>query len=202
MAKRYLEFDTSTGNLKEVAGLVSSAGAGDAGKIPALDADGKLAENMMSRTFTATTAGAGDAGKAVILDTDGRLNESILPTGIGADVKIIPASEGLSGGDYVNVWNDGGTIKCRKADAATAKEADGFVRDSVLSGADALVYFEGVNDSHTGLTVGARYFLSGATPGGVTATAPSTAGHIAQFIGKALSATEMSFEADTPVIRA
>jgi len=42
MAEKFLERNATTGRLTENEGLVTSAGAGDAGKIPALDAGGKL----------------------------------------------------------------------------------------------------------------------------------------------------------------
>ena len=53
-----------------------------------------------------TSAGAGDAGKIPALDVTGKLDNSFMPVGIGADSKILPASENLAAGDLVNVWND------------------------------------------------------------------------------------------------
>jgi len=44
---KYLERNGSTGKVSEVEGLQTSAGAGDAGKIPALDAAGRLSSTMM-----------------------------------------------------------------------------------------------------------------------------------------------------------
>ena len=82
-----------------------------------------------------TSAGAGDAGKIPALDATGKLDNSLMPVGIGADSKILPASENLAAGDLVNVWNDSGTAKARKADATVAgKEANGFVLAAVTSG--------------------------------------------------------------------
>lgn len=46
MAEKFLEHD-GAGALKENEGLVTSAGAGDAGKIPALDAGGRLDLTLM-----------------------------------------------------------------------------------------------------------------------------------------------------------
>ena len=157
-----------SGNFKEVEGLVTSAGAGDSGKLPALDAAGKL-------------------------DT------SVMPTGIGADTKALTASENLAAGDLVNVWNDTGTVKVRKADATSpSKRAHGFVLSSVSSAATATVYFEGTITGLSSLTLGATYFL-GTTAGAATATATTTAGHIVQQVGVAISATELSFEPQQPV---
>lgn len=143
---------------------------------------------------TVTSSGAGDDGKIVALDSTGKLDTSVLPVGIGADTKTLPASENLSAGDFVNVWNDSGTVKVRKADASSnAKEAHGFVLSSVTSGANAVVYFEGTNTQLSSLTLGATYFLS-TTAGGVNTTLPNTSGHIVQQLGVALSTTEISFE--------
>jgi hypothetical protein len=145
------------------------------------------------------SAGAGDAGKAVALNASGLIDPTMLP---GADVDIIEASENLAAGDLVNVHDSSGP-KVRKADAAggMAKRADGYVLASVTSGQNATVYFEGNISGLASLTPGARYYLS-ATPGGATATAPSTASHLKQFIGKAISATEISFEPEDGVVLA
>jgi hypothetical protein len=72
---------------------------------------------------------------------------------------------------------------------------------SVTSGQNATVYFEGNISGLSSLTPGARYYLS-ATPGGVTATAPSTATQLKQFIGKAISTTEISFEPEDGLVLA
>lgn len=168
-AKKYLAL--VAGKKKEVAGLVTSAGAGDDGKIVALDATGKL-------------------------DT------SVMPVGIGADTKSIVTSENLAAGDFVNVYDNAGTVSARRADASSnAKEAHGFVLAGVTSPAAATVYFEGTNTALTGLTKGVKYFLSHSTPGGVVeaASLTTTAGHIVQEIGQSLSTTEISFEPQSTV---
>lgn len=164
---KYIEL--SSGRLAEKAAIQTSAGAGDAGKIPALDAAGKLDSTMM-------------------------------PSGVAADTAAIAASENLAAGDMVNVYDDSGTAKCRKADASDAsKPAHGFVLAAVTSPNNATVYFEGQNTQVSGLTPGARQYLSGATAGAITETPPSTATHIVQCVGVAISATVLNFEAQEPV---
>ncbi len=166
MANKYIGL--SSGRLAETEGLVQSAGAGDAGKIPALDAGGKL-------------------------DT------TLMPTGVGADTATIAASENLAAGDLVNVWNDAGTPKVRKADADDpAKVANGFVLSSVTSPANATVYFAGNNNQLSGMTPGARQYLSG-TAGARTETPPTGTGKIVQCVGTARSATELTFQPAEPV---
>lgn len=159
----------STG-IEEQASTDSSAGAGDAGKIPALDGSGKLALNMM-------------------------------PSGIGAAVKSIVASEALSAGNLVNIWNDSGTPKIRKADASTNKPANGYVLAGVASAASGDVYFEGEISGLSGLTAGKMY-LSTTVPGGMQTTIATASGHIVQAVGWATSATSIDFEPSETILRA
>lgn len=148
--------------------------------------------------FMVESTGAADAGKAVAVDVTGRLANSVMPIGIGADTASIIASESLSAGAFVNVYNNSGTANTRKADAATSgKEAHGFVLAAVSSGASAIVYFEGTNTAVTGATPG-NVFLS-TTAGGFTSTAPSAAGNVVQCVGVAVSATAIKFERGVPV---
>lgn len=139
------------------------------------------------------SAGAADAGKVPGLDAAGKLDLSMMPTGVSPAVETIPASEALAGGDWVNVYDDIGTRKVRKADAtSTGKPANGFVKAAVESGANATVYADGTNDQLSGLTPGAAYYLS-ATAGGEVAEAPSGSGNVVQRLGTAMSATAISF---------
>ena len=152
---------------------------------------------------TVTSAGAADDGKIIALNSSGKLDETMLPTGIGADTAIAVAYENLAAGDLVNLFNDGGTIKARKADASGgfAKQADGFVKSSYSTGASATVYNDGTISGLTGLTIGARYYLSGSSAGTATATIPTTSAYISQYVGKAKSATELIFEQGEPILR-
>jgi hypothetical protein len=146
-----------------------------------------------------TSAGAGDAGKIVALDSGGRLDSTMMPVGVGVDSKSITASEALTGGNLVNVWDDSGTLKIRKADATTAgKEANGYVLASVSSAASGTVYFEQIITGLSSLTLGAVYYLS-TTAGGITTTAPSASGNVVQRIGRAISATELLFQPQEPI---
>lgn len=181
------------GRTKQVATIAASAGAGDAEKIPSTNASGVLDPTILN----AATTGA---NKVAMFDGTGRLDASVMPVGIGADTKSLEASEALAAGDVVNVWNDGGTQKVRKADAtAEGKEAKGFVLSAFAMGASALVYNDGTITGLAGLTPGAYYYLSAASPGGVVAAPPSAAGNVDQQVGWAVSATELSFEPGEPV---
>jgi hypothetical protein len=151
-----------------------------------------------------SSAGAGDAGKIPALDSAGRLDSSMMPTGMGAETFILVAFENLAAGDFVNIFDDSGTIKVRKADASggVAKKADGYVLAAATTGNNATIYYGNLNNQKSGLTGGATYYLSGSTPGGVTTTAPSTAAYIVQKLGKAKSATELLTEIEDPIVLA
>lgn len=156
----------------------------------------RMVSGKLKEVFaTVTSAGAGNDGDIVALDSTGKLDISLLPVGVGAEVTVLPASENLTAGDFVNLWNDGGTMKVRKADATTnAKPADGFVLAGVTAPANATVYrLSQTNTARSGMTLGAEYFLS-TTAGGITTTAPSANGNIVQRIGVAHSATEIVFD--------
>lgn len=185
----------SAGNLAEEAGLTTSVGAGDAQKIPALNAAGILDSSIVNSKTT--SAGAGDSGKVVALDGAGRIDSTMMPVGVGADTQVVIASEALAAGDFVNIWNSTGA-KVRKADAAVAgKEAHGFVLAGVASAGNATVYFEGTNTAVTTQTPG-TVFLS-ITAGIATTTAPTAAGNVVQRIGFATSATTINFHSQPPI---
>ena len=213
----------NAGVLTEEAALTTSAGAGDADKVPALNASGILDDTIVNSSASsaankvvkqtgdgiiapavlnaaASSAGVGDAAKIVQLDGTGRIDSTMMPVGIGADTATITASENLAAGDFVNIHNSTGA-KVRKADATTAgKEAHGFVLGAVTSGNPATVYFEGTNTGITGATPGVVYLHT--TAGGFTSTAPSSTGNAVQRVGIAVSATAINFEPHPPVILA
>lgn len=187
------------GTLTEEAAVLDTAGAADAGRIPALNGSGVLDSSLVNAKTT--SAGAADAGKIPQLDGAGRLSATMMPAGFGDDVKIIVASEALAAGDLVNVWNDAGVAKVRKADATTSgKEAHGFVLSVAASGASASVYFEGANTACAGLTPGVQFLAT--TAGRTTSTAPSGAGNLVQRVGFAVSATEINLQIQDPVVLA
>jgi hypothetical protein len=157
-----------------------------------------LSNKIQLVTAIVSSTGAGDAGMIVSTDTDGRLHPTVMPTGIGADTQTVLASENLSAGDWVNVYDNGGTPNVRKADANPERAATGFVLASVSSAANATVYRSGTNTGRSGLTTGTYYYLS-ATAGGETATAPTTSGDVIQGLGYASSASAIAFQPTTPI---
>lgn len=147
------------------------------------------------------SAGAGDAGKIVALDAGGKIDSTMMPSGVGSDAKSMTASEAISAGDIVNVHDSSGA-KVRKADATTsAKSAVGFAPSAIANGASGTINFEGTITGLSGLTIGATYYLA-TTAGTITATPPTGSGNAVQKVGVAISATELSFEPGTIVVRA
>lgn len=165
-----------------------------------LNSTGQLAE----KNFIVQSTGAAVAGEGVGLDPSGRLDPSVMPVGIGANTTIAPASEALASGDWVNFWVNNNTVSVRKADASAGygKKVDGFVLSAVTSGQNATVYKGGDNTALSGLTPGAVYYLSATSPGGITTTPPTASGHLWQPVGKALSASAISYQRTEPIIRA
>lgn len=106
----------------------------------------------------------------------------------------VQASEALSAGQMVNLWNSSGA-RVRKADASSGRPADGYVLDSVASGEQVVVYLLGENPFVSGLSVG-RLWVG--EDGAVTGTAPTSG--MSQEIGFAVSATRMTFQRGTPII--
>jgi hypothetical protein len=143
--------------------IVSSAGAADAGKIPALGADGKFDPTLYN-------AGAGPASRSMPASeaiAAGKLVNFYLNAG-ALNMRLADNSNGRPAHGYVL--------------AAVASAATGAAYD-----------LDGVNSQLTGLTIGSTYYLGTAggviTPALDSTTA--TAGSIDQKIGVALSATEL-----------
>ena len=146
-----------------------------------------------------TSSGVADANKLVETGADGKLSLTLMPTGMGPDSLSLQASENISAGDLVNIHDVAGADRVRRADASNSREAHGFVLAAITSGSSGDVYFDGPITGLTGLTAGAKVFLSGTTPGGITTTPPTTAGHLWQPVGVARNSTSVSFSPQDPI---
>lgn len=144
---------------------------------------------------------AAQAGDIAALGDDGRFSPTVMPVGVMADTYSGTAFETLSAASpFVYVRPDG---QVANASAASGGNPTiGFVLANVATAASALVYFEGRVTGLSGLTVGTRYYLSDTTPGGLTATPVSGTGKLHQYLGRAVSATTLAFEADDHIVRA
>lgn len=142
---------------------------------------------------TVTSTGAADAGKIIALDSGGKLDMSLLPGGIGVNVVTALATELIAPGKFVELYDDTGVLKMRLADNSNGRAAWGYVKESVSASASGSVYrLNTVNANMSGLTPGGDYWLGSA--GGVISTplSPETdVGKLDQYLGRALSATEL-----------
>ena len=146
---------------------------------------------LRQKNATATSTGVAQANTIIKTGADGFIDSSLIPA---SDVKQIEAFENIGAGAFVNIFDDAGTFKARLADATdNSRPANAFALQAITAGNTGQVNFEGVNSQLSGLTTGPIY-LSAATPGAVTQTAPSTAGNIVQPLGFACAATEANIE--------
>lgn len=125
MANKYIS--QQAGALTEVEATATSAGAGDAGKIPALDGTGKFDTSLMPTGIGADTATI-QASEALAA------GDLVNIHNVTGAFRVRKADASTSG-----------------------KEAHGFVLAVVSSGANATVYFEGSNTQVTGLTPGTKF---------------------------------------------
>ncbi|MFN3985741.1 MAG: hypothetical protein ACK4KV_09625 [Rhodocyclaceae bacterium] len=162
MAQRFLA--RIGGQTKQVQALVESAGAADAGKVPALGSDGRLDESVMPPGIGADTqvlpaSEALSAGNLVNIWSDAGT----------AKVRLADNSNGREADGYVL--------------AAVASDANATVYP-----------LDGTNSELSGLTPGARYWLGtagGVISTALDETDAGNANKISQYLGKAKSATEL-----------
>lgn len=161
-ANKYLA--NSSGKIKEVQPVTTSAGAGDSGKLVGLDSTGR---------WDISTMPVGVGAEVVVAASSENLTA-------GNFVNL------YSNAGTINVRKADATDN--------TKVANGFVLANVTSPANATVYLiSNTNTAVAGLTVGSDYYLN-TTAGAISATAPSASGNIVQRLGKATSATTLIFE--------
>lgn len=150
---------------------------------------------------TVTGGAVGQAGKIPALDGTGRLDASLMPVGVAPDVYVGSAFETLSPSNpFVYIKSDGTVANA--SGASGGNPCVGFVLLGAAAAAQATVHFEGRVTGLSGLTVGSRYYLSDTVPGGLTLTPVSGSGKLHQYLGRAISTTTLSFEADDHIVRA
>jgi len=154
--------------------------------------------NRLEEELTVQTSAG--AGKVANLDGTGKFDVTLLPTGVGPESETAIATENLSAGHFVNIYDNAGTKSVRRADGSTSgRPVNGFVLSAFSSSALATIYTDGANTQLSGLTAGVDYFLSDTVPGGVTSTPVSGAGKISQRVGKASTTTSIVYEYDNPL---
>ena len=165
---------------------------------------------------TVTTGGtAAQAGKVPELDDQGRLKKEMMPADIGGVPSVLCiASEALAAGQYVNIYDDAGVTKARKALAVDVTHlACGYVLQAVAENGQAKVYTDGQNDvipvgTLTPADVCKEVCLSAIEGGAVSLVAPGGAGNVVQPLGRLVAVNTVTglatvdFELKNIVIRA
>lgn len=164
------------------------------GKYVAINAAGGKTEEQA----IAATSGATDADKIIRTNALGLVDETFQST---SETLSLTASETLAANDLVNIWDDAGTPKIRKADASNNMPVHGFVKDAVTIATAGIVHGEG-KIGGASLAPGAVYYLSATVPGAFTTTVPTTTGHLLQPVGVAYSASILIFEKGEAIPRA
>lgn len=144
-----------------------------------------------------SSLGAVDANKIIETNLDGLIDSSLLPPGVGDNVKAgLTAGEALVAGDFVYIETDGQVFKADNSSIDFA--AVGFVlAPSAASDVDVTVYFSGVNTFVT-VTPGVDVFLG--TNGGIALTPPAFAvNSICQLLGHSVASNELLVEIDQPI---
>lgn len=105
----------------------------------------------------------------------------------------LPCSEDITAGSFVNIWDDAGTAKIRKASWNTGYLADGYVLSAFLSGDQATFYQAGVNTMCAPGTPGQTAYI--AATAGASSNAPPElrSGFWLQEIGKYLTTNSIYF---------
>lgn len=147
----------------------------------------------------------------VIATESGPTAEVIVSTGPGGtiDPSLLPASdaatavagENITAGAYVYIKASDGKLY-NAVWSSGGNQAIAFVTASYTTGQTATYYDGGQNTGVSGLTAGSRYYGDKTTAGGVTATVPTGAGVLSQFLGYASSATAIESQIEDAIILA
>lgn len=114
------------------------------------------------------STGVAQADSIVATNAAGKIDASLLPPEVAITTESRETTEGLSGGDFVNEFDDLGTTKVRLADPTNGRPATGFVRNAFTIGQTATVLPLGQNnDALTALTPGTTYYLSPTAAGDI-----------------------------------
>jgi hypothetical protein len=103
------------------------------------------------------------------------------------------ASEPIAANAMISLWNDAGVLKVRNASATNnTKPCDGFCSSEggISTGVAGEVKLSTGIVTLVGLVIGTRYYLSTAA-GLVTTVPPVAAGNIEQYLGIAITTTDL-----------
>jgi hypothetical protein len=161
---------------------------------------GSITGSLLGTASFATTAsfalnaGGGGGGSGFPFVGTALITGSIVLTS-GLGFPSLLASETLAAGDFVNIFS-GGVRKASSTDIT--KQAHGFVTASYSATNPVVVFYSGLLTGTSGLTAGARYFLSAS--GTESTTPPTLTGQLSQELGVAISTTALLFEPGPAII--
>lgn len=119
------------------------------------------------------------------------------PSSIGAALTppgTAVADVAIAAGQLVNIYVTGGVTHMRLADASVqTKPANAFCPLAVAQGATGIWNRRGVIPGTSATTFAAALWLSDSVPGGFQSTAPTTVGHINQYVGLVLPGIGVEF---------
>jgi hypothetical protein len=107
-------------------------------------------------------------------------------------------------GTAVNLYDDTGTLKVRKASAeagAGQYECHGFAAEDIPDDATGTIKLDGIVGGLTSIVHGSVYYLSATTAGAITVTPPSVSTTIVQKVGVGISSTEIAVQIESPTKR-
>ena len=145
--------------------------------------------NGVKTLVSSISAFTGTANEVVSTNGSGFIDATLLPPGVGVKTVQAVANGAIGAGDYVNIYDDTGTLTVQLADESTGIPANGFALAAILDTATGTINITGINDQLSGLTAGVVYWLDAA--GAVTASPAFTEDGATQCLGPALSATEL-----------
>lgn len=157
MADKFLDLVSGEQTLKTP--VTTSAGAGDSGKIPALDSNGQLDASFFP-TGTVDQISAEATENLAQFDL-----VNVWDDGGNTEARKADATDSSKPAD--------GIVLAAVTIGATA----------------TVIPIKGIITGMSGLTADTVYYLDASTPGAMTATAPSTSGNSIQPVGYAISTT-------------
>lgn len=129
-----------------------------------------------------------------------KLRQSLLTSLDGVFQPDVEAAADIDAREVVYV-SAAGTVDLAQADNATTQRVFGIATEDIASGAEGPLLTVGVvTSSGWALTAGSIYYLSPTVAGGITTTAPSTAGQYIVPIGIALSTTQLMFNPQSSIL--
>lgn len=114
---------------------------------------------------------------------------------------MIKATEDIEAGDFVNIYDNGGSTEMRLAIASDPTlGATAFVLADITAGGNGRAFFAGLNTAAPVLTTITEVYLNDSVGGKAAAIKPTTSGHIIQPLGVAIATVGIFFMPQTKLL--